>query len=100
MLIFGDYGDDPDFTGNFLVKEGNVTKTLNNIVIPFLFVLSTAILPLLLLNLLIAIMSDTYENVMTNIQESDNSQLNSMILHYENFYWWRRFSPFDVFRRT
>jgi len=50
------------------------------IVGPLLFFVVTSILPLLLLNLVIAIMSDTYEKVMTNIYESDNMTLNTMIL--------------------
>ena len=50
------------------------------IVGPLLFFVATSILPLLLLNLVIAIMSDTYEKVMTNVYESDNMTLNTMIL--------------------
>lgn len=37
-----------------------------------LFFGSTSILTLTLLNLIIAIMSDTYERVMTNVHDSDN----------------------------
>ena len=37
-----------------------------------IFIIATAVLPMILLNLVIAIMSDTYEKVITNIEESDN----------------------------
>ena len=40
--------------------------------IPFIFVASTFVLPLTLLNLVIAVMSDTFERVMTNTVASDN----------------------------
>lgn len=55
-----------------------------------LFSVSTCILTLILMNLVIAIMSDTYEKVMTGINESDNKQLNSMILQYENLLFLQR----------
>ncbi len=41
-----------------------------------LWLSSTAALTLIMLNLIIAIMSDTYEKVMTNIHESDYEQIN------------------------
>ena len=56
----------------------------------FIFCLSTGILTLILMNLIIAIMSETYERVMTSVVESDNRQLNTMILQYENMLFWKR----------
>lgn len=58
LLIFGEY-DEADFAGHIQVGngiEGSVPVFQN----PMLFVFSTLILPLTLLNLIIAIMSDTY----------------------------------------
>jgi len=42
------------------------------------------------MNLIVALMSDTYNNVMTNIQVEDSRQLNSMILLYENMMFWQK----------
>lgn len=76
LLMFGEFGDDPDF------KLGGVGV--------FLFFMATTILPMILLNLVIAIMSDTYEKVVTNKDDSDNHQLNTMILQFENMLFWKR----------
>jgi hypothetical protein len=43
-----------------------------------------------MMNLIVAVMSDTYNSVMTNIVIEDSRQLNSMILIYENILIWRR----------
>ena len=43
-----------------------------------------------MMNLIVAVMSDTYNSVMTNIVIEDSRQLNSMILIYENILFWRR----------
>jgi len=75
LLLFGEFQDGEAYATN----EGTA-----------LFILAACILTLILLNLVIAIMSDTYERVMTNIVDSDNKQLNSMILQYENFLAWKR----------
>ena len=42
------------------------------------------------MNLIVALMSDTYNNVMTNIQVEDSRQLNTMILLYENMMFWQK----------
>ena len=55
-----------------------------------LFALEAFFMNIILLNLIIALMSDTYENVMTNIVELDGRQLNSMIIECENFLFWKR----------
>ncbi len=43
-----------------------------------------------MMNLIVAVMSDTYNSVMTNIIIEDSKQLNAMILIYENILFWRR----------
>lgn len=77
LLMFGEFEDDPL----------SADKT---IILPILFLIATAILPMILLNLVIAIMSDTYENVVTNGGDSDNKQLNTMMLQFENLMFWKR----------
>ena len=74
LLMFGEYeGDDYEIYTSY---DGEPEHTKMNVVVPLLFFASTSILPLLLLNLVIAIMSDSYEKVITNDGESDNQQLN------------------------
>lgn len=55
-----------------------------------LFVLSSCLMALVMLNMLIAIMSDTYARVMGDIVPSDYSELNSMILEQEYMLFWKR----------
>lgn len=55
-----------------------------------LFVVEAFFMNIILLNLIIALMSDTYENVMTNIQELDGRQLNELIIECENYLFWKR----------
>ena len=80
--MFGEFGDP------------NPMDAANNVE-PFIFIVATAVLPMILLNLVIAIMSDTYEKVITNIEESDNQQKNSIILQFENYMWWKRLMSDD-----
>ena len=47
-------------------------------------------MPLIMLNLLIAIMSDTYERVTNTMQEAEYRELNYLILEQENYLFWRR----------
>lgn len=43
-----------------------------------------------MLNLLIAIMSDTYERVSNSMIEADGKELNSLIIEQEKMLYWRR----------
>jgi hypothetical protein len=61
--MLGEFPDDP-----FSAEKSSV--------VPTLFFFGTLILPVIMLNLVIAIMSDTYEKVITSIGDSDNKQLN------------------------
>ena len=45
-----------------------------------LFIIASFLMPLVMLNMLIAIMSDTYSRVMSEIVPSDFMELNEMIL--------------------
>lgn len=45
-----------------------------------LFIFSSIFMPLIMLNMLIAIMSDTYERVSSNSIEADGKELNTLIL--------------------
>jgi len=72
--MFGEYDEsDYDINVKYGVSETEKDKDGNPIfmgyvpivVVPLFFIAATTILPLLLLNLVIAIMSDTYERVIT-----------------------------------
>ena len=76
--MFGEF-DDSDYD----IEE----RTL---VGPLIFFLNTTSLPLILLNLLIAIMSETFDRVMSNIDDSDYKIMNIMIMQIEHYLFWRR----------
>ena len=43
-----------------------------------------------MINLTVAVMSDTFERVMTTVNLTIGKDRNSLILNYENFLFWRR----------
>ncbi|CDW81032.1 (myosin heavy-chain) kinase [Stylonychia lemnae] len=56
----------------------------------FLFIIGSVLIPLIMLNMLVAIMSDTYARVMSDILPSDFHELNQMILEQEEIQFWNR----------
>ena len=54
------------------------------------FLLSTVLMPLVMMNLLIAIISDTFERVYTSKTASDYKEKTALILEVENLMFWRR----------
>ena len=54
------------------------------------FIVATIFLPLMLLNLLIAIISDTFDRVYSNRIASDYKELANLILEQENLMFWNR----------
>jgi len=52
--------------------------------------ISTFIFQVVLINLVVALMSDTYENCMNSIVEKNNRELNLLILQLEFFIFWNR----------
>ncbi len=57
-----------------------------------MFTIASIFMPLIMLNLLIAIMGDTFERVNSTMVEADGRELNSMILEQENIMYWNRSS--------
>ena len=47
-------------------------------------------MPLVMLNMIIAIMSDTYERVTTGMDVADGKELNSLILEQESLMFWAK----------
>ena len=52
--------------------------------------ISTFISTVVLLNLIIAFMSDSYSNVMVTIEEKKNKTLNAMTLRLEKVMFWKQ----------
>jgi len=74
----------------YLVAYGDFQTDDYNAAEWALFILATCAMPLIMLNLLIAIMSDTYERVTNNMEEADGKELNSLILEQERQMFWNR----------
>jgi len=72
--IFGDWEVDPQWDGYHI----------------FLFVCCSFLMTLIMTNLLIAILSDTYARIMGNLEISDQYELNDLIFKLENFMLWNR----------
>jgi hypothetical protein len=69
----------------YLVTFGDYSVEEYNSFMWILFILSTIILSLIMLNLLIAIMSDSYDRVIDQIEETDGKELNDLILEAESY---------------
>ncbi|CDW74847.1 wd-40 repeat protein [Stylonychia lemnae] len=74
-LIYGDFGMIADDTGTALW---------------IVFIGSSFFITLIMMNLLIAIMSDTYDRVMNDITSTDGWELNQLILEQESMMFWKR----------
>lgn len=58
-----------------------------------LYYLGAFFIPIVMINLTVAVMSDTFERVMTTVNLTVGKDRNSLILNYENFLFWRRCPP-------
>jgi hypothetical protein len=75
---------------SYLLTLGDYDTDFEKGMAYFLFVFGTVFLTLTMLNLVIALMSDAYEEVMSGISEQDTSDTNLMIIEMEKFYFWKR----------
>jgi hypothetical protein len=82
FLGFGDFGA----TENFKNEEGPVKMTFNW----FLYFYLLIIIFLVLMNLLIAVISDTFAKTMEKIKQASNSQMSDVLLELETFIFWNR----------
>lgn len=74
----------------FLLMYGDFSTDEYNAGMWILFIIASIFMPLIMLNLLIAIMSDTYERVSNTMIEADGNELNSLILDQEKMLFWNR----------
>jgi hypothetical protein len=56
-----------------------------------LFYIAAFFMPIVITNLTVAVMSDTYNRVMATVNLTCGKDKNNLILNYENFAFWRRF---------
>ena len=75
---------------SYLLTLGEFNTEFNNSIQEFLFLFGTMFLMLTLLNLVIALMSDAYEEVMSGITEQDAFDTNLMIIDVEKMYFMNR----------
>jgi hypothetical protein len=81
-LMFGDFTD-------FYTAEAESTESVDSMDW-ILLIMATTITPLVMLNLLIAIMGDAYESVNEQREKRDAYALNSIILELEIYRFWIR----------
>lgn len=74
-------------------KFGGDDDPINNVIAwdkIILYYLGAFFIPIVMINLTVAVMSDTFERVMTTVNLTVGKDRNSLILNYENFLFWRR----------
>ena len=86
--------EDKSFSSSFsVIWEMNIggfsTEKYSGLVY-FYFFLHSVLNPILMLNLLISIMSFTFDQVNSNVEVADGKELASMILEGENVFFWNR----------
>ena len=77
---------------SFLLTLGDFNTDFNGKLDTALFIFGSVFLTLIMLNLVIALMSDAYEEVMTSIVEQDAFDTNLMIIDVEQLFFWKRSS--------
>ena len=75
---------------SYLLTLGEFDTDFENNISPFFFLFGTMFLTLTLLNLVIALMSDAYEEVMSSITEQDAADINLMIIDVEKMFFMNR----------
>ena len=73
MIAFGDFSTD----------DYNLAEWV-------LFIIASIFIPLVMFNMIIAIMSDTFERVTTGMVEADGNELNTLILEQESIMFWAK----------
>ena len=80
-----------------MLTLGEFNTEFSNSIQEFLFIFGTMFLMLTLLNLVIALMSDAYEEVMSGITEQDAFDTNLMIIDVEKMYFMNRQKGEDTY---
>ena len=68
--------------------DGNLIQAYDKII---LFYVAAFFMPIVITNLTVAVMSDTYNRVMATVNLTCGKDKNNLILNYENFAFWMRF---------
>jgi hypothetical protein len=80
----------PFLTFSYNILLGNWTKPTSPDFFSLILFLATVLNPVISLNLLIAILTDTYKTVNINKVIADSQELASMILEVETLLFWKR----------
>jgi WD40 repeat protein len=94
-LIFRSLMKEDDTSFNYLkvsweINVGGFTTSSYNALMYLAFFLNTVLNPIIMLNLLISIMSNTYKKVNKQVIVADSKELAGMILEGELMYFWNR----------
>jgi len=74
----------------YLLSLGEFDTEFSTSLSQVLFTFGTVFLMLTLLNLVIALMGDAYEEVMSGIVEQDANDTNNLIVEMEKLFFWKR----------
>lgn len=75
---------------SYLLSLGEFDTDFATSLAQVLFTFGTVFLMLTLLNLVIALMGDAYEEVMSGILEQDANDTNNLIIEMEKLFFWNR----------
>jgi WD40 repeat protein len=81
------------FINVYMLDQTNFVISLNSFENIFVFFMASLLNPIIMLNLLIAIMGDTYDRIQEDMVVADYREMTELILEAEYFVFWRKFRP-------
>lgn len=81
------------FINVYLLDQTNFVISLDSFENIFVFFLASLLNPIVMLNLLIAIMGDTYDRIQEDMVVADYREMTELILEAEYFVFWRKLKP-------
>ena len=81
------------FVDLYMLDQTNFVISLDSFENIFVFFMASLLNPIIMLNLLIAIMGDTYDRIQEDMVVADYREMTELILEAEYFVFWRKFSP-------
>ena len=81
------------FINVYMLDQTNFVISLSSFENIFVFFMASLLNPIIMLNLLIAIMGDTYDRIQEDMVVADYREMTELILEAEYFVFWRKFKP-------
>jgi WD40 repeat protein len=81
------------FVELYMLDQTNFVIALDSFENIFVFFMASLLNPIIMLNLLIAIMGDTYDRIQEDMVVADYREMTELILEAEYFVFWRKFTP-------